>query len=425
MRQTPCRIALLFCFTLSLAVLANTAQAQTFSVLHNFTAGADGLGPEASITVGPGGVLYGTAGGGGTYDNGTVFKLKQVNSDWVFSTLYEFTGGSDGGHPIGGVVIGPGGALYGTTQVGGADDDGVVYALTPPATFCRSLTCYWDETLLHTFTGVPDGINPWVENLVFDSAGNIYGTTGNGGEYDQGTVFELTPSGGGYTESILHNFGNGYDGKYADAGVVLDAAGNVYGTTSSGGTGQGCDFGCGTAYQLTPSGGSWQENILVSFDYGQANLEGGIYPYSPLVFDSAGNLYGTTIYSGQIYLDGIVFKLAPSGGGYTPSLSYAFPSSCQPYGGVTMDSAGNFFGVCTVTAGSGSVFELTNCSQSCVMIDLHDFSGRDGYMPYGAPTLDANGNLYGTTESGGTSRNCQLGCGTVWEIAGVAAPRKN
>ena len=422
MRQTPCRIALLFCFTLSLAVLANTAQAQTFSVLHNFTAGGDGLGPEASITVGPGGVLYGTAGGGGTYGNGTVFKLKQVNSDWVFSTLYEFTGGSDGGHPIGGVVIGPGGALYGTTQVGGADDDGVVYALTPPATFCRSLTCYWDETLLHTFTGVPDGINPWVENLVFDSAGNIYGTTGNGGEYDQGTVFELTPSGGGYTESILHNFGNGYDGKYADAGVVLDAAGNVYGTTSSGGTGQGCDFGCGTAYQLSPSGGSWQENVLLNLDYGQANLAGGIYPYSPLVFDSAGNLYGTTIYSGQISLNGIVFKLTRSDGGFTPSLSYAFPSGCQPYGGVTMDSAGNFFGVCLETS---YVFELTNCSQSCVMIDLHDFSGRDGYMPYGTPTLDANGNLYGTTWYGGTGGNCQLGCGTVWEIAGVAAPRKN
>ena len=135
-------------------------------------------------------------------------------------------------------------------------------------------------------------------------------------------------------------------------------------------------------------------------------------------------MYGTTIYSGQNSLNGIVYKIAPTGGGFTPSLTYAFPSSCQPYGGVIMDSAGNFFGIC-LSAGNGSVFELTNCSQSCVMIDLHDFDSFNGLMPVGAPVLDANGNLYGTTEYGGSNFNCNLGCGVVWEIAGVEPPRRN
>jgi len=221
-------VAMALAMVLALTLLTtHPMQAQTFSVLHDFTGGSDGLGPEASVTIGPSGVVYGTTGGGGTYGNGTVFKLSRMNSTWVFSPLYEFTGKSDGGHPIGGVVFGPDGALYGTTQAGGDEDDGTVYALRPPATFCRSVTCYWNQTVLHTFTGAPDGFNPWVENLVFDPAGNIYGTMTNGGTYGGGITFELTPSGGGYTESILHSFGSGMDGAYPFAGVVLDAAGNV------------------------------------------------------------------------------------------------------------------------------------------------------------------------------------------------------
>ena len=418
-------LVLLFGAIFATAVLA---QAQTFSVLHNFTDGADGAGPRSALTIGPGGAVYGTAEVGGTHGYGTVFRLNQVNSAWVFTSLYEFTGGSDGGEPIGGVVIGPGGALFGTTQQGGIGNNGVVFSLRPPSTFCRSLTCYWNETLLHSFTGAPDGFNPWGEKLVFDSAGNIYGTTTNGGVHGGGTVFELSPSGGGeYTESIIHDFSGSPDGAFPFAGVTFDAAGNLYGTTGNGGTGRGCEFGCGTAFQLTPSNGSWQENVLVNFDFGLAEFAGGYYPNSPIILDASGNLYGTTIYSGQIYLDGIVFKLAPSGGGFTPSLFYAFDSSCQPYGGVIMDSAGNFFGQCTTGGASniGWIFELTNCSQSCVLVDLHDFNGRDGGMPTSPVTLDANGNLYGATGYGGTSINCQLGCGVVWEIAGVGAPRKD
>ena len=414
-------------FSFGLAVvLSQTVQAQTYTVLHNFTGGADGAGPASALTVGTGGVLYGTANIDGPHGYGTVFRMNQTNSGWVFSTLYGFAGGSDGAIPMGGVVFGTYGALFGTTvEGGGPENDGTVFALTPPSTFCRSLTCYWDETILHTFTGAPDGFNPAGENLVFDAAGNIYGTTENGGAHDAGTVFELTPSGSGYTENILYNFAGRPDGAYPFAGVVFDAAGNLYGTTGNGGTGRGCDYGCGTAFQLTPSNGSWQESVLVNFDFGHAGLAGGIYPFGPLVFDSDGNLYGTTIYSSSNNLDGIVFKLAPSDGEFTPSLLYSFPSSCQPYGGVVIDTEGNFYGQC-VSGGAnniGWVFELTNCSQHCTLVDLHDFTGRDGSMPISPVTLDANGNLYGATEYGGTGA-CQLGCGVVWEITGVGAPQK-
>ena len=161
-------LAMVFAVTL---LASHAMQAQTFSVIHNFTGGGDGAYPYAGVTVGPGGVLYGTASGGGSHGAGTVFKLNQVNSSWVFSPLYEFTGGSDGGVPYGGVVIGPNGALYGTTYTGGEDDYGLVFELRPPPTFCRSILCYWDETVLHTFTGAPDGAISGLREFSLRSSG--------------------------------------------------------------------------------------------------------------------------------------------------------------------------------------------------------------------------------------------------------------
>src|SRR5664280_17696 len=418
------RFTLVFALTFAwmVAVLPGTpAAAQTYTVLHYFGGGSDGANPMSALTVGPSGVIYGTAAWGGTYGNGTVFKLNQVNSAWLFSPLYEFTGGNDGSKPIGGVVFGPNGALYGTTQLGGADGDGVVFSLAAPPTFCRSIVCYWNETILHTFTGVPDGFNPWTENLVFDAAGNIYGTTGNGGAYGGGTAFELTPSGGGYTETILHSFGSRNDGAYPFGGGVLDDAGNVYGTTIGGGYERLCSTGCGTVYQLTPSNGGWLEKVLYNF-----GVLHGYYPNSDLIRDASGNLYGTAIASAD-YNEGVVFKLAPTGDGFFYSLVHQFNTDCEPYGAVTMDTAGDFFGTCIYGGdGGGWVYELTNCSQRCTVIDLHDFTynGHDGATPWGGPTLDANGTLYGTTQVGGIG-NCQNGCGVVWEIAGVGAPSKN
>jgi len=414
-------LAMVFALTL---LTTHAAQAQTFSVLHNFTGGADGASPDAGVTVGPSGVLYGTAQVGGTHSNGTVVKLSQVNSSWVFSPLYEFTGGSDGGDPYGGLVIGPNGALYGTTQIGGYMGGdcaryggcGTVFELRPPATFCRSVLCYWNETVLYSFMGAPDGEYPGYGNLAFDQAGDIFGTTSDGGMYGVGTAFELTPSSGGYTESILHSFGSGTDGEYPSSGVVLDTAGNMYGTTFQGGTGTECPIGCGTVYQLMPSTGSWLENVLVNF-----NGTNGSNPLGGLVIDQSGNLYGTTGGGGQSGGDGVVYELALSDGAWTYSVLHSFGYYCGPAGGVAMDAAGNFFGACD--GGSfyepGWVFELTNCSQGCTVVDLHDFRGNDGEYPWGTPVLDANGNLYGTTEFGGTN-----GDGVVWEIAGVGAPHK-
>jgi len=405
----------------ALAILAAlmilpAAQAQTFSVLHNFTGGVDGETPFAGITVAPSGVLYGTAAHGGTNSVGTVFKLSH-SSGWLFSPLFEFSGGN-AAIPLGGVVVGPNGALYGTTY-GVGISYGTVFEMTPPLTFCRSVTCYWSENVLHTFAG-PDGAGPQVENLVFDGSGNIYGTTMGGGIYNSGTTFELTPSGGGYTETILHSFGLGTDGRSPLAGIVFDAAGNIYGTTAQGGTGspQDCVGSCGTVYQLMPSSNGWVENVLVEFDH-----TNGEHPYGNLIIDRSGNLYGTTISGGQNG-GGIVYKLTPSGGGFTYSIIYSF-TSCGSRGGLVEDTAGNFFGVCPNGGGGfGWIFELTNCSQQCSMVDLHDFSGSDGSMPYGAPVFDANGNLYGTTQYGGTG-SCSNGCGVVWEIAGVGASLEN
>jgi uncharacterized repeat protein (TIGR03803 family) len=406
-------------FAMALAIIlaltlltTHAARAQSFSVLHYFTGGADGAASYAGLTVTSSGTLYGTASSGGTYGAGTVFRLSQVDSNWVFSPLYEFTVGSDGANPVGGVVIGPNGALYGTAGRGSEDFNyGVVFELKPPATFCRSVLCYWNNTVLHTFSGSPDGAGPTYENLAFDPEGNIYGTTGGGGIYDYGTVFELTPSGGGYTESIIHNFGSGTDGQSPFAGVVLDTTGNVYGTTPNGGT-----EGYGTVYQLMPSNGGWLENVLANFDG-----PSGETPIANLIMDASGNLYGTTNGGLQNGVGQVVFKLAPSAGGWTYSVLYTF-TSCGSYGGVTLDAAGDLFGVCTAGGngdGAGWVFELTNCSETCTLVDLHDFNGRDGTDPYAGPVLDANGNLYGTTVDGGPV-NCEgRGCGVVWEIAGA------
>ncbi len=396
-----------------LTMLATPAAAQTFTILHNFTGGADGYAPDAGLTLGPSGVLYGTTFFGGPYDAGTVFKLKQVNSSWVLYPLYEFTGGSDGGLPYGEVVIGPNGALYGTTSYGGGVGDGVVFELRPPPTACASFLCYWEETVLHSFTGSPDGFYP-TGNLAFDQAGDIYGTTTGGGTYDYGTVFELTLSGGGYTESIIQSFNYyGAGGHAPQGGVVLDSAGNVYGTNVAGGTGTDCQLSqygsCGTIFQLVPSGGVWTDNVLLEFT-GFLNGNGENPTVAPII-DASGNLYGTA---------DLVYKLAPSGGGFLYSelnpLSY-----CGYPTGLAMDAAGNFYGACGSGPGaddySGWVYELTNCSQTCTLIDLHDFGGGDGAVPIGTPVLDANGNLYGTTAQGGTE-SCHTGdgCGVVWEI---------
>ena len=180
---------------LSAIFAAQAARAQTFTVLHNFTV-AEGGNPHAGVTLDKAGNLYGTVVGAAGYGM-VCARLKHKGSGWRLNTLYTFTGGSDGSTPNGGVIFGPDGALYGTTT-GGAGIGGVVFKLTPSLTACKTALCPWTETVLYTFTGYPDGEEPERGDLLFDQAGNIYGTTSSGGTYGVGTVYQLKHSGSGW-----------------------------------------------------------------------------------------------------------------------------------------------------------------------------------------------------------------------------------
>jgi len=211
------------------AIVAPSAQAQAFTLLHTFT-GPDGSEPAAGLAMDRAGRLYGTTVYGGSSPGlGTVFQLSRKGSGWVLNRIYNFNGNStnDGGRPFAGLTIGPDGSFYGTTYEGGGGCSltnrgcGTVYNLKPPASACKSALCPWAETVIYRFVGGSDGAQPGYGNLVFDQAGNIYGTTSSGG-VSGGTVFELTPSNGGWTESVLHSFTGGSDGAIPWGGLVLD-----------------------------------------------------------------------------------------------------------------------------------------------------------------------------------------------------------
>ncbi len=404
-------------------VAVRSAQAQTYTVIHNFTGGAGGEAPFFGLSIDAAGNLYGTTLVGGnpgcsfSTGCGTVFRLARKNSNWIFAPLYAFQGGEDGGLPYAPVTIGPDGALYGDTLEGGAPCSltdygcGVVFRLAPPATSCKTALCPWRETVLHTFSDSPDGALP-VSNLIFDSAGSLYGTTVNGGS-GCGIVYKLVPSGSGWMESILYSF-LGNEGCAPWGGVLFDRAGNLYGTTADGGyTGGSCSpEGCGSVFQLTPSPGGWTESTLHLFD----DLDGN-FPSSSLVADNAGNLYGDTNSGGPGGGGGgTVFQLAPSGGSWTFSMIHYFTGYYQEgaWGTLLLDQAGNVYG--TVQAGGqyncGQVFKLTPSGAGWIYSSLHDFYSSDGCIPRSNLVLDAQNNLYGVTESGGT-----YGLGVVFQIA--------
>src|SRR5271166_3149025 len=361
LRAVSCALvsALLF----ALAVLpSQTLEAQTFSVIHNFTGGQDGGNPFAGLTMDKAGSLYGTTTYGGS-GNGTVFRLVFKNSHWVFQPLYSFAGGTDGANPQARVIVGPDGALYGTTQYGGAGY-GTVFRLSPQPTACKTALCPWKETVLYRFAGGADGENPFSE-VVFDQAGNLYGTTVLGGTgtcnttNTCGVIFELTPSHGSWTESILYRFTGGNDGGAPTAGLIFDDGGNLYGTASVGGLNNR-----GTVFQLMPEGSGWSENVLYSF----MGVDGD-QPASSLISDPAGNLYGTTIYGGSTYGSspggGVAFELMPSSGTWTQTTLYSFGANngdgIAPYDRLVMDANGNLYG--TTSAGGpgdiGNIFKLT------------------------------------------------------------------
>ncbi len=385
--------------------ITQPVQAQSFTLLHTFTGGGDGAIPLSSLTLDRAGNLYGTAYGGGINSPaGTVFKLTHAGSGWLLNALYEFSEDGEGGaNPASGMIIGPDGSLYSTTYNGGDNDSyGTVYKLQPPLSACKTALCYWTETVLYRFAGAPDGQQP-AGNIIFDQAGNIYGTTEAGGTFGYGTVFKLTPSGGNWTEQVLYSFTAGQDGNDPSDGVVIDGAGNLYGTTPYGGINH-CQGGCGVVFELSPSGSGWTEQILYRFQ-GAPDAQ---RPYAGLIIDSLGNLYGAT-YEGGNNGGGTVFELSPAGGSWNYTVLYNFAGSENgPYARLTMDSSGNLYGT---TILPGTVFELTPSGGSWIYTDLHDFSGNDGMYPRGSMTLDGQGNLYGTASMGGADQQ-----GTAWEL---------
>lgn len=414
--------ALLLCLSVC---ITPSAQAQTYTVLHAFRA-TDGALPYATPTMDKGRNVYGT-----TYNYvkgynwGTVWRVAFHGSGWTFSELLAFPGGY-ASYPFGGVTFGPDGALYGGTE--GSFGKGVIYRVAPPPTFCGSVSCSWSYTELYQYAGSGDGV--YMEgDLVFDAAGNIYGTSYGGGQYGGGTVFKLTPTGGGWTKTVLHDFGNGIDGSGPWSGLVFDKAGNLYGTTREGGN-LTCTYkyGCGTVYRLTPSGDSWTESVIYYF-HGQSD---GSAIYAPLIVDDAGNLYGSASAQGPNN-GGTVFELSPSGGGWTFNLLYAFDYSGYapwpgPHGKLVMDPTGDLYGVTSLDGGenggenSGTIFKLAPSSGAYVYSTLYTFCSQpsciDGYGPLGGLARDANGNLYGTTSSGGdTGPACgNEGCGVVFKF---------
>jgi uncharacterized repeat protein (TIGR03803 family) len=375
---------------LLLVLAAAATRAQTFTVLYSFQGTNDGSFPDAPLIMDKVGNLYGTTFRGGTLNTcggcGIVFKLDALGNE---TPLHTFTGVSDGTKPAAGLVMDAAGNLYGTASQGGTAGLGTVFKIDPSG----------NETTIHAFTGAPsDGASP-LANLIMDAASNLYGTTASGGSgpcaFGCGVVFKIDPAG---NETVVHNF-NGFDGELPMAGLLMDSGGNLYGTTFNGGGGLVCGFGCGVVFKLDPSG---IETILYSFE----GLSDGRNPFGSLIMDAGGNLYGTTS-AGGVSTGcsgcGTVFKIDTLG---NESLLYTFAGGsdgANPEAGLIMDGAGNLYGTTSdnaIPGFLGTVFKLDSAGHKTV---LHNFTGGvgDGARPRAALIMDTAGNLYGTAEQGG------------------------
>jgi uncharacterized repeat protein (TIGR03803 family) len=428
-------------------------QPDGFSLLHSFTGPPDGANSAAGLVEDAAGNFYGTTSQGGFTGGacgvvgcGIVFKMDQSGNETV---LHSFAGQPDGAIPLAGLILDAAGNLYGTTTQGGTSNLGTVFKLDSAG----------KETVLYSFTGEPDGAGP-VADLVQDAAGNLLGTTSQGGISGAGTVFKLDSTG---KESVLYSFTGGADGAQPMSGLILDEKGNMYGTTLAGGVVGSCSptkrdrstspVACGVVFELDTTG---TESVLHSFT-GEPD---GAGPAGDLVRDSSGNLYGTTSAGGTIcyiiapplpgqgpsteFYCGTVFKLDPTG---NETLLHSFsgtPDGAIPDGGLILDAAGNLYGTttkggagdCTISSGivgsesvgCGSVFGVAATGGATV---LHSFTGTGlDWAPKASLAPDPSGNLFGTTTQGGVAGGeCgDFGCGVVFKLSanvnlpGAAAP---
>lgn len=366
------------------------AHAQSLAVVHNFTDGGDGGNPVDGLMIDSRGDQFGTASSGGASGLGVVFKLHGKNAEAV---LHSFTGGADGATPNANLIEDAFGALYGTTAGGGAAGSGTVFRVKGKR-----------EAVLYSFAGGTDGAAPQA-GLVMDAAGNLYGTTSQGGSNGNGTVFELTKRAAAqWTETVLYSFGTGTDGAVPVSGVMLDSAGNLYGTTSAGGA-----YGYGTVFQLVP-GTAWTENVLHSFQ----NASDGATPYAGLISDAAGNIYGAAT-DGGANGGGTVFELAPSNGAwnFTVLTSLAGWGISGTFRNLMFDSSGNLYGTthCDGANNAGTIYELTPSGGGWAYTLLYTFTGGGDGQYSISNLVMKHGKLYGTTIKGGAN-----GAGVIYEL---------
>jgi len=312
------------------------------------------------------------------------------------TTLYSFTGGNDGSFPHAGVIADAKGNFYGVTSSGGANHAGVIFELSPPAKGDTT----WTQTTLYSFTGGNDGANPQA-GLMMDAKGNLYGTTYSGGATGNGVVFELAhhKSKGTWTYHTLWGFTGGNDGGVPAGSLTMDGAGNLYGTTTQGGTGV-----VGTVFELSPNGKKWSESVLYNFT---GNNDGG-EPMGNVLLGNDGNLYGTTAGYGQFNY-GVVYKLTAQGGGnWGFSVLHAFAGGSDgevPRDGLIQDANGTLYGATAGFAESyGNVFQMnTDGSNYNVIYSIIGGQGFTGNGPWQTVSLGADGTIYGTTYADGAS----------------------